>query len=187
MRSTLSVARIDCVISRFIHYSRMKHHILLLMIISNKLSDCNIHDKMTELFSVLYCIGTSSVDCASEPCSSFYEYLTDEKYCRSTGAVDWSTTMALSLTPFADFGSLYRLGINFEGVFELVHIIFAIISLLMKIEVEKHEHRDCTVFGGWIIVIFVILDLAKILVDYKTATTTEIVVQIIFVILSFII
>ena len=53
----------------------MKHHILLLMIISSKLSaDCNIHDKMT----------------------------------------------------------------------------------------EKHEHWDCTVFGGWIIVIPVILNLVKI-------------------------
>ena len=106
--------------------------------------------------------------------------------CRTLGAVDWSTTMVLSLIPFAEFGSFYRLGISsFEGSFELAHIIFTVIFILKCIVVENDKLGDCAGFSCCIIIIFVLLDLAKILVDFNTATPNEIIIQIIFVILSF--
>jgi len=94
--------------------------------------------------------------------------------------------MVLSLIPFAEFSSFYRLGISsFEGSFEAAHIIFTVIFILTCIGVENDKHCDCTGFSCCIIIIFVLLDLAKILIDFNTATPNEIIIQIIFVILSF--
>jgi len=140
---------------------------------------------MTEFITVLCCIETSSADCVSEYCRSWSDYLSDEKFCKSRGAVDWSTTMALSWIPFAGFNSLYRLGIHFDTIFEVVHSIFAIISILTFIEVDKNKYCNCDCFCGCVIAGFLLLDLVKILVDFNNATPAEIVFEIIFVILSF--
>jgi len=135
---------------------------------------------------VLCCIGTSCAECGIEYCSGWYDYWYDVGHCRTLGAVDWSTTMILSVIPFTEFGgSFYRLGISFEGVFQLVHLLFTIIGIIAYHEVKNNKNSEITGLSIWTIIIFVILDVTKILVDFNTASSHEIVIQIFLVIISF--
>ena len=62
-------------------------------------------------------------ECGSKYCSGWYEYWDDSGNCRTQGAVDWLTTIALNIVPFTGLGSLY-VGKIFDALFELAHGFF---------------------------------------------------------------